>query len=244
MELGSFMQVNNKPVSPNCERCESRMKSVFCNLPLADLSILNDNKGCSSYKKGQSIFSEGALPLGLFCVNAGKIKVSQIGEEGREQIVRLAKAGDILGYRALIGGGRYSSSATALDDSSICFIPKSVFFSILDNNNSLSLQIMKLLSHDLDQAEHKITNLAQKPVRERVAEALLFLKEVYGFEADGQTLNVTLTREEIANIVGTATETLIRFLSEFKGDNLIELNSKKIKLTNVNGLVKTANIYD
>jgi CRP-like cAMP-binding protein len=103
---------------------------------------------------------------------------------------------------------------------------------------------MKLLSHDLGKAEHKITELAQKPVRERMAEAILFLKETYGTESDGKTLSASLSREDIANIVGTATETAIRILSEFKSDTIIELQTKKIKILDYPKLVKTANIHD
>jgi CRP/FNR family transcriptional regulator len=106
------------------------------------------------------------------------------------------------------------------------------------------MQIMKLLSNDLGKAEHKITDLAQKPVRERMAEAILFLKETYGTENDGKTLNISLSREEIANVVGTATETAIRLLSEFKSDQIIELQAKKIKIINSEKLLKTANIHD
>lgn len=228
----------------DCEHCESRYKSIFCDLKGEQLAAINDNKGCNIYKKGQIIFSEGFFPQGLFCINAGKVKVAQAGDNGREQIIRLTKEGDILGYRALLSGEKYSASAVAIEDCSVCLIPKDVFFKVIESESSLSMQIMKLLSHDLGKAEHKITDLAQKPVRERMAEAILFLKETYGTESDGKTLNVSLSREEIANVVGTATETAIRLLSEFKTDTIIELQAKKIKIINYNKLVKTANIHD
>lgn len=228
----------------DCEHCESRYKSIFCDLKGEQLATLNESKGCNIFKKGQTIFSEGFFPQGLFCVNSGKIKISQAGDNGREQIIRLTKEGDILGYRALLSGEKYSASAVALEDCNVCLIPKDIFFSIVESESSLSMQIMKLLSHDLGKAEHKITDLAQKPVRERMAEAILFLKETYGTESDGKTLNVTLSREDIANIVGTATETAIRLLSEFKTDLMIELQSKKIKIVNADKLIKTANIHD
>jgi CRP/FNR family transcriptional regulator len=228
----------------DCEHCESRNKSIFCDLKGEHLEIINEHKGCNFYKKGQTIFSEGFFPQGLFCINAGKVKVSQAGDNGREQIIRLTKDGDILGYRALLSGEKYSASAVAIEDCSVCLIPKEVFFKVIESESSLSMQIMKLLSHDLGKAEHKITDLAQKPVRERMAEAILFLRETYGTESDGKTLNVSLSREEIANVVGTATETAIRLLSEFKTDAIIELQAKKIKIINYNKLVKTANIHD
>lgn len=217
---------------------------MFCDLSSPELAEINQFKGCSSFTKGQVIFQEGSRPTGLFCMSNGKVKVSKIGDDGKDQIVRLAREGDILGYRALLSGDSYSSSAIALDDCKICFIPKTTIFSIIEKNASLALHLMKLLSSDLKNAEEKITTLAQKPVRERVAESLLFLKETYGFESDNATINVCLTREEIANIVGTATETVIRLLSEFKQDGIVELNGKKIRVLNLTRLVKTANIID
>ena len=236
--------MSKKNLQPECQQCQARFKSVFCDLNEEEVSSINTSKGCNTYQKGQVIFYEGAFPHGLFCVNNGKIKIAKSGDEGKEQIVRLAKEGDILGYRALLSGEKYSCSATAIDDTSICFIPKQTFFSLIEKNANLSKEMLKLLSHDLKIAEHKITDLAQKPVRERLAEALLFIKETYGFEKDTTTLNAVLTREEIANIVGTATETAIRLLSEFKQDKIIELNGKKITILNLPLLIKTANIND
>ncbi|MEP7171245.1 MAG: Crp/Fnr family transcriptional regulator [Bacteroidota bacterium] len=236
--------MNKKQLQPECQHCEARFKSVFCDLNEEDLTTLNLSKGCNTFKKGQLIFNEGGFPHGLFCVNSGKIKIAQAGDEGKEQIVRFAKEGDILGYRTLLSGDKYACSATAIDDASICFIPKNTFFGLIAKNANLSMEIMKLLAHDLKKAEHKITDLAQKPVRERMAEALLFLKETYGYENDSATINVSLSREEIANMVGTARETATRLLSEFKDDGILELVGKKIKILNQQKLVKTANVFD
>ena len=119
-----------------------------------------------------------------------------------------------------------------------------LFLGILQKDSSLSLEMMKLLSNDLKKAELQLTHLAQKPVRERVAEALLFIKETYGFEADGKTIDAMFSREDIANIVGTATETAIRLLSEMNKDKIIQLNGKKIVITDLAKLIKTANLND
>jgi CRP/FNR family transcriptional regulator len=156
----------------------------------------------------------------------------------------MAHDGDLLGYRALLTNERYNASAVALDDCSLCFIPRDTFFSILKNNPGLSFEIIKMLSVELRKAEQKITDLAQRPVRERMAEALLFLKETYGLEADNAAINVVLSREDIANLVGTATETAIRLLSEFKHDGIVEFVGKKIKILDPDKLIKTAGIYN
>lgn len=226
----------------DCQLCESRYRSIFCGMDKNELAELNDGKGCTSYKKGQLIFKQGSYPHGLYCLNGGKAKLFQLAENGREQIVRLTKPGDILGYRALLSGEQYTSSAEAIEDCNVCFIPKQVFLKFLETNTSLSMQVMKLLANDLKNAEHKVTDLAQKPVRERMAEALLYLKEVYGLEKDNATINVVMRREDLANIAGTATETAIRILADMKNDGLLEFLGKKIKILKFRELVHLANI--
>lgn len=226
-----------------CKHCSNRFNSVFCKTENDKILEINKSKICSSYKKNEYIFKEGAYASGVFCINGGKIKISMLGDEGKEQIVRLVKPGDIIGYKALLSGDKYSASAIAIEDSNVCFIPKEIFTEVLKKDAHLSFEMMKLLSDELRKAEEKITHLAQKPVRERMAETILFLKETYGTDTE-ENINVTLSREEIANIVGTATETAIRLLSEFNKDNMIELSGKKIKILNTSRLVKTANLYD
>ncbi len=229
---------------PPCENCASRYKSIFCDLDILELEKLSEHKGCAFYKRGQIIFREDAYPHGLFCVNKGKVKISKTGTEGKEQIVRFAKEGDILGYRSLLGGEAYTASAFAIEDTDICYIPKEVFFQILENNTRFSMNVMKQLTEDLKAAENKLINIAQKPVRQRLAEALLFLKEMYGLEEDRKTLNVMLKREEIANMIGTSIESAIRLLSDFNKDKLVKLNGKKIVLLNYKELIRIANVFD
>lgn len=226
----------------SCDFCNARMNSVFNVLHDGDVTNLNLHKTCASFKKGQYVFTEHGLPAGLFCVNNGKIKLSATGPDGKEQILRLAKAGDVLGYRALIANERYHCSAMALEDSSICVIDKSYIEQLIGTNTKLAFEMLKKISGDLKLAEEHIVSLSQKNVRERMAEALLFLKATYGLADDGETLNVQLSREEIADYVGTSTESAIRQLSEFNTEGLVELAGKKIKLKNIARLLKTANI--
>lgn len=229
---------------PSCESCKIRLDSIFCKLSEEELSNLSIQKHCNYYQKGETIFFEGNHPNGLYCINNGRVKVYQSGFDGKEQIIRLAKEGDIMGYRALISGEAYSASATVIEDSKVCIIPKNVFYDLLSNNSDITTKVMKLLASELKGAQNKITNLAQKPVIERLAEALLMLKEYYGYKKDETSLNITITREEIANIVGTATETTIRFLSELKKQGIIELNGKTIKILKNDALIKLANLHD
>ena len=228
----------------DCSRCEKRQSSIFCCTHGEHLEEISDSKTCSVYKKGQVVFHEGGHPFGVYCVNKGKIKLSIVGDEGKEQIVRLVKEGDVLGYRSMLVNERYNASATVLEDSQICFIPREVFMKVLKSDSALSFEVMKLLSNQLREAEVKLTHLAQKPVRERLAETLIFLKETYGFEPDSTQLAVQLTREEIANLVGTATETAIRLLSELNKESIIELSGKKIAIKNMPELLRVANLND
>jgi len=219
-------------------------KDRFANLFLQNQDGILANPSVSNFRKGEIIFKEGTAPMGLYWINKGKVKLSITGEDGKEQIIRLANEGDLMGYRALLSGGLYHATAVPLEGCELSFITKETFLEVLKKDNALSFEMMKLLSDDLKNAETQITHLAQKPVRERLAEAVLFLKQTYNFEEDLQTINVMLTREELANIVGTATETAIRLLSEFKQDGIIDLIGKKIKILDLARLVKTANIQD
>ncbi|HLS71355.1 MAG TPA: Crp/Fnr family transcriptional regulator [Chitinophagaceae bacterium] len=226
----------------DCKQCTNHNKSIFCNAK--DLDFLNKSKISSDYRKGQTIFNEGTTPFGLYCINQGKVKISKPTDDGRELIIRLAKSGDLIGYKALLSGEKYTASAIALDDSSVCFIPKDAFLDILKKDHNLSLKLMSLISSELRKAETKVAQLAHKPVRERLAETLLLLKETFGLKEDEKTLNVELSREEIANIVGTATESIIRTLSEFRKDGIVELNGKNITIVNKNLLITRANLQE
>lgn len=208
------------------------------------LEEIDLSKTANRYKRKQVIFHEGYKPLGVYCINSGKVKVYKLGNTGKDQIVRLAKPGDILGYRAFVSGEYYTASATALEDSVICFIPRKNFFRILQSNSKMSMKMAKLLSANLKTAEDKITQLAQKTVRERLAETLLILNESFGVKSDQNTLNVLLTREEISNIVGTATESIIRILADLKSEGIIDFDGKQIIILNRQGLIKIANTYD
>lgn len=229
--------------TPSCESCASRLNNVFCSLTDNQVNELALDKSCNLYKKGQLIFYEGNRPTGLYCVNAGKVKIFQTGEEGKEQILRLAKEGDILGYRSLISGEPYSASGAVMEDATVCYIPRKTFFELLNKNSELSTRMMQLLSHDLKEAEARITGLAQKPVRERMAETILMLREFYGTD-DDEIIKTSISREDIAGIVGTSTETCIRVIAEFKQEKLIELAGKRIKVANLHGLIKAAHVFD
>ncbi len=225
---------------PHCETCLPRLNSIFGVLSSEELNRLELHKGCNFHRSGQVLFYEGDYPSGIYCINRGKVKLTRTGEAGREQIVRLAREGDSVGYRALVSGTPYQLTATVIEDASICFIPRQTFNTLMADNPSLTGTIIRQLTQDLAKAEQKQVSLAQKQVRERLAETLLMLREFYGCEDDHRTLRSRLSREDIANYVGTATETVIRLLSEFSKEGLIVLEGKKIRITDQKGLCETA----
>lgn len=235
-----------KPTQVNiqCQFCKSKADSHFVDLPDEDLDVLSAHKSCITYKKGQNLFYEGTRPMGVFCINFGKVKVYKMGSNGKEQILFIAKPGDFLGYRSLLSEEFYGASATVIEQAAICFIPKSDFLTILNRNPAFFQKLMKAVCHELGVMESKLAELSQKSVRERLAATILMLKETYGMEGDSSDLiDIALSREDLANIVGTATETVIRLLSEFKADGLIGLEGKKIKVLEIDKLIHEADFY-
>ncbi|HRH12545.1 MAG TPA: Crp/Fnr family transcriptional regulator, partial [Bacteroidia bacterium] len=167
------------------------------------------------FKKGQYIFKEKSEPKGLFCIHDGNVKITKVSEDGKEQIVRLAKSGNFIGYRALLCNDIYQASAIALEDTHVCFYNKEIYFDLLYSKPEIAAQTIKVLTRDLRFAENMMLNMAQKHVKGRIAEILLMLEEFYGvYEKDG-TINATFKREDIGHLVGTTTETSIRVISDF-----------------------------
>ena len=241
--INSIIVMSNE-IHKDCNNCVQGSKSIFCALKTEELELINQSKRCQIFEKGETIFQEAAAPKGIFCIEKGKVKVSQLGFDGKDQILHLAKDGDVMGYRATLSGDIYSCSATAIEQSHICFIPKDVFISLVEKNSKLALQIIHLFSKELKKIETNLTKITQRPVKERIAQSLLLLKNKYGVEADEATINITIKREEIANMAGTTRETATRVLYHLQENNVIELLGKKIKIINFKILINEANILD
>jgi CRP/FNR family transcriptional regulator, polysaccharide utilization system transcription regulator len=228
----------------DCDQCASRDKSVFCDLHSTGLHEITARKRCRTYSRGEIIFYAGDRPLDLFCVQKGMVKIYRVGSDGREQIVRLAAPGDVVGYRSLIGGESYAAFAAAIEDVEICHIPRDLFLSLLAEQPALAANIMALLAGELRIAEERIVDMAQKPVRERLAETLLLMKSSYGVDADGTTLSIRLTRIELSSFIGTAPETVSRALAVMKEEGIIEMEGRRIMITDHDALVEAANVED
>ncbi|MFT6631402.1 MAG: CRP-like cAMP-binding protein [Bacteriovoracaceae bacterium] len=226
-----------------CETCPSKGQGIFCELEKATLQDVSDQKVTNSYKKGQTLFVQGNPPYGMYCISSGNIKVTQVGADGKESIVRVASAGDVLGHRSIFTDQFYNATATAIEDCSVCFIDKKYILKLVEQQPTVACNLIAKLGRDLGAAEKRVSSFYQKNVRERLAELLLLLKQSHGVEQEGRTLiNIKLTREEMASIIGTASETLIRFMSELKAEGFIEQEGKNIYIKDEEGLIEFANI--
>ena len=216
---------------------------LFGGIDLSEIEEINKNSTHKILKKNQIVFHEGTRPLGVYGIISGRVKIYKTGVEGKDQIIQILKSGDLMGYRAMLSEEQYPVSAETLEDTSLCFIPKKDFIGAMSSNSDLTKEVIKSLSKDLTSMADSITILAQKPVRERLAGALMILIDVYDI---GENIEVSdginLTREDLANMVGTATETLIRLLHDFKDEQLIETKGRKILIKNKEKLKKVANL--
>lgn len=236
--------MRGKKFSVNCEDCKARLGSKLCHVEPQQLKSVDYQKSCAIYKKGQIIFHEDANPIGVYCIFSGKLKIYKIGDDGKEQIISIAQGGEMLGYRSLISETRYPVTAEALEEVKLCVIPKTEFQRLMEESIPFTNTILKEACNELGEMTQYITNLAQKSVRQRLAVTLLKLKDIYDKSEDPKDAGfINLTREDLANFVGTATETVIRLLHDFKEEKLVETQGRKIKVVDAPKLVKVANIY-
>lgn len=202
---------------------------MFHTMCTGELQELSSSKSFTNYKKGQILFSEGGRPQGVFCINKGKIKVYKLGQDGKQMIVYICSGGDLLGYNAVVSDDVYAMTAEVLEDSTICFIPRSDFKRGLETSINLKNELLRVVTQQESILTNRITSLAQKTVRERLAATLLHLQELYGMQEEVSD-GINLSREDLANMVGTATESLIRLLHDLKDEGLVEINGRKVKV--------------
>ena len=222
-----------------CEQCIVRQFSSLKALNKDELLRMAECKTSYTIKKGEPIFEEGEVTNGIYCIKDGVCKLSKLSDNGKDQIVKLVKPGELLGQRSMISDEPANLSAVALEDMEVCFIPKTEIMGFFDKNNQFSMNVMKTICGDLKEADLHSVNMAQKTVKERLAETLLYLADTFGKNED-DSLKVQLSREELASMIGTATESCIRLLSDFNKLGLIELAGKKITLKEIGKLKKMA----
>lgn len=235
--------MNPSPGNLECTNCAPDTKGIFCGLQPSMLESISQNKITNIYKRGQNLFLQGNPAFGLYCINKGKVKVSKSGPDGRESIVRIASAGDIIGHRAIFSHQNYTATATALEETHICFIHKDLLFETLQASPGFALRIIEKLSREMGEAEERSASMFHKNVRERLAAFFLKMKNEYGIKDNNRTrLDIKLSREEIGSIIGTAPETVIRLIAEFKETGLIAQEGKTLYVVSEKGLREFANL--
>ncbi|MGC1205483.1 MAG: Crp/Fnr family transcriptional regulator [Flavobacteriaceae bacterium] len=218
-----------------CEQCIIKQFNALKSLTKDELMRVSNCKTSKTIKKGTVLFEEGESINGVYCVKDGICKLSKLSENGKDQIVKMVVKGQLIGQRSLVIDETSNLQATALNDMEVCFIPKSEIVADLQKNPKFSYDMLQDMARDLKEADDIIVNMAQKSVRQRLAETLIYIHDSFGKNPDG-TLSVLLSREDFANIVGTATESAIRVLSQFKKEGMISTHGKHIKIKDLGAL--------
>lgn len=190
------------------------------------LQKLSVERKTKSYKRREVVFDEGDYPRYLYFVNRGKIKVFKTNDDGKEYIINVCKEGDFFGHVDLIKNSRYTESSAALEESEVSLIPKEDFLTLLNANRDVASQLIKMLADNISEKEEQLLQLAYNSVRKRVADAVILLSQ------KTETPEINILRDDLARIVGTAKESVIRMLTEFKEDGYINIKDGTITIKN------------
>lgn len=227
------------------ERFIFKSDSAFTNLPDNIKEVFLNQMIVKQFKKRQNIFTEGTYPAGIFFIRRGKVKKYKSLNGGKEQIIYVCSEGELLGYAAFLSDERYPDSAASLTDATIGFLSKEKLLKLLDQYDELSKMLMKNLSHEFGVLVNFIATYTQKSVRERVALTLLILQEKFKDNVnENNEIQIVLTRQDFANIVGTAVATLVRLLHDLKEEHLIRTQGRKIVILNDARLLEIADVAD
>jgi CRP/FNR family transcriptional regulator, polysaccharide utilization system transcription regulator len=217
-------------LNPYIELCFEGSSSIFKGLNQKDKETLAQKHNLAIIKKGQFLFKEGEKSHGLICLASGKVKVFKDGVGGRGQILKMVRQQGFIGYKALFSDIPWPVSALAIEDSAICVFEKSSFLSILKKNPELSIKFIRVIADELVSSNNRLVSLTQKHIRGRLAESLLILRDTYGYEADGKTIRVSISREDLANLSNMTTSNAIRTLSSLASEGIIGNTGKRISL--------------
>ncbi len=220
----------------------STLADIWRVLSEEERELIKKNARFVHYKKNETIYIEEEQPHDLMCLLKGKVKIYKSGVGGRTQIIRMIRPIQYFGYRAFFAREPYVTAASAFESSTVCLISMELIENMLRKNGNLALFFIQMLSCDLGVADNRVVNLTQKHVRGRLAESLIFLKESYGLEEDGATINIYLAREDLANLSNMTTANAIRTLANFVNERIISLDGRKIKIIDEDMLLKISKI--
>ena len=188
---------------------------------------LAEGRNVNTYKKKQTIYTEGNHPNRLFYIVNGKVKIYRSNEDGKELVTGLYNTGDFIGYIALLEGTTYQDTAEALEDTELAIIPKEDFENLVNNNREVAQKFIRMLAKNISEKENQLLGLAYNSLRKKVAEALIFLQKKYK-QPGSETFSIDISREGLATIAGTATESLIRTLGDFRSEKLIDIQNGSV----------------
>lgn len=235
---------NINPLCGSCGSsggCSSRGQSVFSHLDEDSFARLNQEKYSRLYKKGQTIFIEGHPHHGLFCINSGKVKLVKTTADGSETLLRIASPGDIIGGIGLLKSDSYATTATVIEDAVICLISADVVRELLQNDRTLALHMIQRWDEEMTRYQEITHAMAHKSSKSKLAFMLLYLSKQFGTPSEvGVMLDVQLTRDEFASLIGVACENVIRCFAELKKELLIMEDKKRIFILDQKGLEAVA----
>lgn len=213
---------------------QNEMSDFWAVLSNEEKRIISSNFQIQNFRKNEVIYSEGEKPTHLMFLLKGKVKVYKKGNGDRNQIIRMARPGQYFGYRAYFANENYvtSTSSAAIENTQIGFLPMTIAEDHVRRNNDLAFFFIRSLANYLGQSDTRTVNLTQKHIRGRLAEALIVLLENYGYETNSTTLNIYLSREDLANLSNMTTSNAIRTLTTFVTENLITVDGRKIIIIN------------
>jgi len=224
------------------DHCLEGSSSVFKGLNQKDRETIAQHHSIAVVNRGGFLFREGEKTRGLICLISGKVKIFKEGVGEREQILRMIKPGDIIGYRILFSENTWPVSAKAIENSIICILEKRTIIRIIKKNADLGFSLLRIVSEELSHSYERTVSLTQKHVRGRVAESLLILSDTYGFEQEEKTIAVSLSREEVANLSSMTPSNAIRTLSNFAKERIIRIKGRKITILDMDSLVQISEI--
>ncbi len=224
------------------DKWDFKSGSILQDLPADELELLLANTTEHLYSKGQVIFRESSFPTGIYFIKEGKVKKYKVDKEGREQIIYVANTGELIGYHALLAEERYPDSASVLENSQIIFIPKADFLAVVNDSKILARRLLKTLSHEFSVFANSLALFAQKSVRERFAMQLILMREKYKQDfVPGMDVEINMSREDLASLVGTARENVLRILKDFKEEGILQTKGRKIIIKDISKLLSAAN---
>jgi len=228
--------------NPYIEFCLDGPHSIFRSLSQKDKETIVQCHTYAQYRKGELLLREGEKPHGLICLTSGKVKIFKEGVGGREQILSMIRPQGFIGYRAIFADSKYCASAVAIEDSTICIIEKDCIMRLIKRNPELALKFIRIFADELGFSNNRTVSLTQKHIRGRLAESLLVLKDTYGYETDGKTIGLCLSREDIANLSNMTTSNAIRTLSNLASEDIIAIEGRKIMILDCNKLERISEL--